>query len=217
MTSPGWFPEWSGDTAVVAGTGPSLNAAELSVCVGRAKLIVVGKAWLLEPLAHVLYSCDWQWWAHHAPHAADFRGLRVRGSTPTSGEAQALKPIELQRVATPFAVRCAARKEAPLQWLSDYTANGGNSGFQAANLAARWGAKRIVLLGMDCNAPESHFPGGGDSRPGRSIQGKGTVDGWLSAWENSAKEYCAAGVQVINASPASRITAFPKLPLREAL
>ncbi len=217
MTAPYWFPDWSGKPAVIVGTGPSLADADLQICTDRARMIVVNNAWQWKPDADALYACDWQWWAYHAPHVGSFSGLRVRGSIPSTEEMARLKPSELFRSSQPYGVRCAAKRDAPLQWLSDYTANGGNSGFQAANLAARWGAKRIILVGMDCDGPESHVKGGADGRPGRSVQGKGTIAAWLAAWRSSAPQFLAAGVDVINASGGSRIACFRKASLVDAL
>ena len=83
---------------------------------------------------------------------------------------------------------------------------GGNSGFQAINLAYLWGAKRIVLLGFDGKAV-----GGKDHWFGQHPQGLTQVQPyslWLDHFPQLAYDLKREGVEVINCSPDSAITCF---------
>jgi hypothetical protein len=216
--APSWFPNWTGQTAVVVGSGPSLTVDDVQACADRgAKIIAVNDAWAYAPNDAVLYACDWSWWVHKAPHPADFKGLRIRGSKPTDTQARQIKPMGLYELAMTNCVTCANDKLDPLQWEGDRVANGGNGGLQAANLAARFGAKRIVLLGIDCNAPNSHFNGGAHQFPGAAIQGHNTIKGFIKAWNMCAPQFKAHGVEVINANRGSMVECFPKRTIAHAL
>lgn len=218
MSSPYWFPDWTDATVVIIACGPSLTADDVAEAFrDGVKTIAINDAWTVAPNADVLYACDWTWWAHKAPHLADFKGMRVRGTVPAKEEAQRLKPIQLNSALTPHPVRIRPEKFGRLEWSDDFVANGGNSAFQAANLAARWGAWKVILLGVDCIGPNRHFNGGKHTFPGAPDQSKGTIDDWLKAWRQAADQFRGAGVDVINASPASALVGYRKLTIREAL
>lgn len=85
---------------------------------------------------------------------------------------------------------------------------GGNSGFQAINLAFLWGAKRIVLLGFDCK------PVGGKAHWfGQHPEGLTQVqpyDLWLEHYPQLAYDLKREGVQVVNCSRDTAITCFER-------
>lgn len=94
---------------------------------------------------------------------------------------------------------------------SDAVGDGGNSGFQALNLAIKWGASRILLVGFDMTIA------GGEHWHGRHPQGlnnpgQHNVRRWLSAdWS------APAGVEIINCNAGSALDAYPKMPFEEAI
>lgn len=93
---------------------------------------------------------------------------------------------------------------------------GGNSGFQAINLAIQFGAKRLLLVGMDFRVDLGiHWHG----RHPQTLNNPrpASVDSWRRALEGQAEAIKAMGVEVVNCSPVSTLTAFPKMTLREAL
>lgn len=94
------------------------------------------------------------------------------------------------------------------------------SGYGALNWAYGWGAKRILLLGYDyCSNGERHwYPNGGD--PDGDTAGERALDlwdQWAPAYESTLPQLQAAGVEVLNASAQSRITAFPRCSPEEGL
>lgn len=97
---------------------------------------------------------------------------------------------------------------------------GGNGGFHALNLAVQFGARRIILVGYDLHIPggrrdQVHWHGAhgrGLNNPAPSILAK-----WRATFDAAAPRLKALGVEVLNASPASALTAYPKVSLEEAL
>ena len=93
---------------------------------------------------------------------------------------------------------------------------GGNSGYQAINLAHLWGARTIVLLGLDCsNAPDgrAHWFG----QHSRPLSVSQPFDMWLGKFPRLAHDLEADGVRVINASRATALTCFPRDSLESAI
>lgn len=93
---------------------------------------------------------------------------------------------------------------------------GANSGFQALNLAAQFRPRRIVLVGYDMRIDLGvHWHGrhrGSLNNPGQS-----TVITWRIALDGVAGDLAALGIEVLNASPVSALTAYPIVDFREAL
>lgn len=220
MSAPDWFPNWHGRTALVLGCGPSASAAPAMLAhAWGLPTIAINRAWMLARAAEVLYGADWHWWAYDGPQAEDFSGLRVRGSRPTTHQAARLTREQTALMNGAHEVRVEGKtvEDRPLRFDGDAIGNGGNSGLQAANLAARFGARRIVLLGIDCNAKNSHFFGGRYTFPEAAIQGDKTVTDWIEAWQRAAKHFADEGIRVINASMGSKVECFEKLPIEKAV
>jgi hypothetical protein len=80
----------------------------------------------------------------------------------------------------------------------------GNGGLAAINLAMQLGHRRIVLLGFDMDMDNRHFyPGTAQARTGLSDV--------LAALTKVAAWYERNGIEIMNASPDSAITCFPKV------
>lgn len=91
---------------------------------------------------------------------------------------------------------------------------GGNSGFQALNLALQFGARRVVLVGVDLvgthwyGRNNWHMAGNPDD---------GAFGRWAAAFEGAVPMLKAMGAEVLNASPRSALKCFPKVDLMDAL
>lgn len=93
---------------------------------------------------------------------------------------------------------------------------GGNSGFQAVNLAAHFGTKRIILVGFDMRVDLGvHWHG--DHRAGLNNPTPSSVERWRWILDRAAPDLAERGIEVVNASPVSALTAYPKIDLRQAL
>jgi hypothetical protein len=93
---------------------------------------------------------------------------------------------------------------------------GGNGGFHAINLAIQWGAKRVVLLGIDCSLEGGvHWHG----RHGYGLNNPkvASVEKWRTRLDAQAPVLRRMGIEVVIGSPGSALTAYPKVDLWEAL
>ena len=198
-------------TWVILGGGPSLTPADVDFCRGRARVIAVNNAYALAPWADYLYARDFDWWASIAPGYAQphhvisrtlFHGKRITGSekaarafglvhVPTRGPAGGLSPF-------------GAIHEGP---------NGGqSSGYQALNfafqellIAGRGG--KIALLGFDMGATgDGHWHG---AHPAPLVNvGRNDYGPFARAFDTAKRDAAIAGIDVVNISRASAITAF---------
>jgi hypothetical protein len=196
---------WPGATAVVLGSGPSLTAAQVEAVRGL-RVIAVNDTFRLCPWADVLYACDKGWWDHHTD-ALQFAGLKVSGWLPDRGPA----PIEHP------AVRVVLLSDEPgYSNRPDVIRHGANSGHQALQLAAHFGASTVILLGLDmrfASDGRSHFFG---DHPDK-LRAPMALDRFLALFEAAAPDYAQHGVRVINATPESALTCFPMMSLEAAL
>jgi len=93
---------------------------------------------------------------------------------------------------------------------------GGNSGFQALNLAVQFGANPVILVGYDMRLDHGvHWHGAHDN--GLNNPTKGNVERWRRAVDGAAAVISALGIKVVNASPISALAAYPKMDLEAAL
>ena len=90
-----------------------------------------------------------------------------------------------------------------------------NSGAGAVSLAALRGARRIVLLGYDCQRAGTQVHWHGDHP--RQLGNAGKMDGWASSFAQLAKDLQRQGVEVLNASRATALGCFPRVSLDDAL
>jgi len=96
-----------------------------------------------------------------------------------------------------------------------------NSGAAAISVAANAGAKRIILVGFDMTLDE-----GNNQHWHKFYQVKGSkprdekklpFNRHLSGFEQIAKDAKKKGIEIINASPSSKITQFKKVSVKELI
>ncbi len=192
---------WPESTITILGSGPSLTAPDILLASYSSHLIAINSTYLLAPWADVIYAPDRRFYDWH-PDVLELPCLKFAFQI----EAEGLPGVTvLQRTGysglelRPWGLR-----------------SGGHSGYAAINLAVHLGAKHIVLLGYD-HSPDGegrhHFEGG--DHPDGSHLPDYTVH--RDAYDTLVKPLAELGITVINASPVSAITAFPRLPLEQAL
>ena len=93
----------------------------------------------------------------------------------------------------------------------DYVHSGGNSGYQAINLALHLGATRIVLLGYDmhCHSGKSHWFG--DHPEGFVSNIK--FERFIAAYRSIKPEQY--GIEILNCSRETALDAFPRHNLED--
>lgn len=93
---------------------------------------------------------------------------------------------------------------------------GGNSGFQAINLAAQFGAKKILLTGFDMHRANGvHWYGPNPSN--MNNPGDGNFVRWRRALDDQAGILAAMGIEVINASDGTALTCFRQQSIEKTL
>lgn len=187
-------------TVVCIASGPSLTAADVErVRCWRAEaeagpsteraVIVTNTTFRIAPWADVLYGFDIAWWKHHVEEVD-----RV-----FSGE------------------RCSQAKLPSRYRVThlDKVPHFGNSGSAAMYLAAHRGAKRIVMLGYDCQhtGGKAHWHG---NHPGK-LGNAGTVKSWPAKFAMLADALEKRGVEVVNASRVTALECFQRADLETAL
>ncbi len=97
--------------------------------------------------------------------------------------------------------------------------NGTNSGLCALNLAFQLRPRRVVLFGFDMGrspSGESYWYPNYPWRPtGGTTNGRYAI--WARQFEPAARAFKDAGIEVLNASPVSRIPAFRKVAPADVL
>lgn len=203
-------PDWTGQTAVVVASGPSLTATQLAIVSSShgTRTIAVNSSALVFPWWEIAYSGDYLWWKHVAmAHPAPL------GKAPRT----ALWTCDR-----------ASSERWPLSWVKGVNREGlgrddtinmnGNSGAQAVNLAYLFGARRILLLGFDMkHGPKGqihhHAP-----HPSPCYQTQAQIfEEWIHKFKPLAIGLAAAGCQVLNCTPGSALPWFRMATLEEAL
>lgn len=93
---------------------------------------------------------------------------------------------------------------------------GGNSGFQALNLAVQTGATRIALVGFDMHlAAGVHWHG--RHPPGMNNPTAQVIAGWREGLDAAAPMLQALGVDVVNCNPHSALRAYRHQSLEDFL
>ncbi len=201
------WPDWSGQTAVVVATGPSAADIDLEIAKGKARFLAIKDGWRLCPWTDALYGCDHHWWEANKGVSA-FQGVRIAYDKTTVGRWPEIRFLKVD-IASPNDHRMLFGQIGTVGW-------GGNSGFHAINLAAQFGAKRIILVGFDMRVDHGKHFFGPHKYSGNRPNEK-TVAMWRGILDATAPTLAARGIEVINCSSGSALKAFPKKTFEAAL
>lgn len=198
---------------VMTGGNPNEYSAYLSPLHDK-HVIGVNNTYRIGDWIDVLFFGDCGWYIMHKAMIANFPKLKVtccdRFSNKPIEHCEGIKYLAKDKQKT----RGISNDPTTVSWNS-------NSGSAAISLAVHFGVKRIVLLGFDMaldgnNVSHwhgSHLPGGQKVRPKRSPPFKRHMMGF-PVIATDAKNL---GLEILNCSPISTITEFPKISLKEAL
>jgi hypothetical protein len=179
---------WAGQTVCCIASGPSLIAADVElVRAAGLKTIAVNNSWQLAPFCDVLYAGDHKWWAKYGRDAA------IPAARWTCN----------QRAADEFGVHLHAAR-------GPY-----NSGLRAIQLAALFGARRILLLGYDCAmlAGRKHWHPDHDGISNPTLS---RMQAWAIQFTRVAAEL-KRNADVINCSRQTALKCFPRADLAAVL
>ena len=197
-TVPKLFP---GETIYIIGGGPSLKNFDFKTLIGK-KTIAINKAIIYHPTADVLYWTDGRFYTWFKNEVDNYNGLKF-ALKPGS---QYTRDIQVLRKG----------KHHGLEEDPQVLAHGFNSGHAAINLAYHLGAARIILLGFDMlnDGTQTHFH---DGYPTRAAGDKMYQDKFLPGFKQLNSEIRNTGIEILNASPHSRLNVFPKITIQQAL
>lgn len=159
------------------------------------------------------------WWTEYGAEARkEFHGERITTNS-ISARRWGIGYVK------PDATDVISRDTRAIATGSNGTDAGQNSGYCAIQLAIRNGARKIVLLGFDCQRTrgESHCHGDHPGKLGNGIERlpDGTVvekyPVWRKRLEQLAPLAAARGIEIVNASRETAVTCFPRMDLQDAL
>lgn len=200
---------WPGETFVVIGGGSSLTPEDCAYVRGKARVIGIKEAVVCStqpapaPWADVLYAADAKWWKY-MQGAPSYTGLKYGIEQGSAAPQREWPGVQYLR----------NTGNQGLELDPSGLRTGFNSGYQGINLAVHLGAARIVLLGFDM----WRGPKGDQNWFGRHpAHIESPYPLFLQAFGTIVEPLKAAGVEVVNASRFTLLTAFPQVPLEEAL
>lgn len=197
-------PLWQGQTVFIIAGGTSILRQNIGALEGR-NVIAVNSSYEVAPFAQYCYFGDCRWYNEHKdrPLFKRFAGKKVTCSEAAHGE----ELVHLKRVVPPpgFADHptCVASQRSSMQG--------------AMNMSAHLGVGKIVLLGADaCRGPDGrthhHRPHIWANKPGN-----GTWDYQIPDLEGIVDPLRKRGIEVLNASPISRLPWWPKVNFEDCL
>lgn len=162
------------------------------------RVLTINKSFELAPWADVLYAADYGFWRQYEA-ARKFKGWRYAAEDSVRYLDAGIYPVTIARDPK-NGLRIDQMVKGPIGTVG----NGGNSGFQAVNLAVQFGASRILLC-LDYRGKHWH--------PDHPRTLRNPTDGQLRAWaatmDKQASLLASWGVEVVNVAPQSILRAYP--------
>lgn len=213
---------WPDSVIVCIAGGPSLTVDDVELVRSYAanaggsradlRVVCINDAIRLAPWADVAYAADTSWW-RQVGSRVDTGALKISCQDTEFRDVRVLRYRPGPVVETDPHWIATGRQPGP-----NGVMHGGNSGYQAVNVAKHLGGRRIVLLAYDMGAGEdgqvhwfgSHPPGLNNPRPEH-------FDTWAKAFARLAPVMADLGVEVVNCSRRTALDCFPRVPLEEVL
>lgn len=194
-----WWPDLSVKPVVIVASGPSARMYKLDVLRAGFTAMAVKLSFDLIPWASIVYGCEPAWWIHRRG-LPEFSGLKLMYDMHLLPQYPDMKGVRVDTDANKLLLDKPAA-----------VGSGGNSGFQALNLAVQFGARRIALVGFDMSDRGGvHWYGRNNwaqaHNPDRSVFGR-----WIKAFDTAATQLSEMGIEVVLASPHSALKCFPQL------
>ncbi len=200
-----WFPDWTGECVAIVASGPSTKKADVASLQGRLRVVAIKKNVELCPWADVVYGCDPAWW-QSVQGLPDYTGLKISWVDGGARYFPDVRPVEIEK----FSDDLLLDKRGTI-------GAGGNSAFQAVNLAIQFGARGILLIGCDMNDRGGAHWYGRNNWYGANNPTEDNFRRWHKAFSNAARTLSSLDVQVFNASDQSTLKCFPRKSIEETL
>lgn len=187
-----WRGCWEGRTVICIASGPSLTQEDCEACRASGHPVIVSNTtFRLCPWADVLFAFDYKWWREYGKEVESvFKGARVCCSPIRSHGVQMLHHEK---------------------WFQHFH----NSGASSISLAVAAGAKRVILLGFDCQKTggKTHWHG---DHP-KSLGNARSIGNWPKQFKNVATYASQSLVEVLNCSRETALKCFTRVNLEEVL
>jgi hypothetical protein len=173
----------------------------------------------LAPWADAVYGCDAPWWIYRKG-LPEFKGLKLAYHKDALERFPDLHRVEIPDIYT-AKLKFEKTGSVGAGGEGHPGGGGGHSGFQAINLALQFGAKRVLLVGFDLNETEQvnggfHYYGRNNwTRANNPTAEK--LSRWAKTIDGLRGQIAGLGVEILNASQSSRIKAFRKVTIEQAL
>lgn len=203
---------WSG-AAVCVATGPSVTDEQLGLIKASGRpTIAVNNAYKRAPWAALCYFADYKWWKwqqEKGPHR-EVWDVMPKCSCENARKAVIDPAVHFLRIDRGQGVVISQDPRAIV--------TGGNSGYQAVNIAALAGADPIILVGYDAKPTRGadgelrHHDFG--EHPDKTFPPYGMINAHFVAMAQVARE---RGLRILNATPGSALECFERVDLAAVL
>lgn len=193
--NPSKLPNWSGETAVILASGPSLTLDQVALVEqANVKTIATNSTWRIADV-DVLFAVDYLFFKVCLP---EFKAAKRRAAVWTQDRSAAER----------WGLNWVRQDSRPGLGNPGLRTNG-NSGMGAINLAYLFGARRILLVGMDMKLGADGAKHWHADHPKPLVQGLVFSD-WLHKGRDLVKGLKSAGVEVVNCSIDTALECFPR-------
>lgn len=191
---------WEGGTCYVLGGGPSLAKLDIERLRGE-RVIAVNNAYQLARWIDVMYFMDKVWFGWHQDELLKWPGIKVCCAVGL-GHIRWLRCLEMG-------------KRGGLDDRPTHLCRGSNSGCGGVGLAAKFGVKKIILLGYDMQAIKGRHNYHKDHK--RKVPNNIYQTQFVRSFDILKKSLDEQGIEVINATPGSLLDTFPIVDPEEVL
>ena len=201
---------WRNRPVVIVASGPSLTEQQCAFIVERraadaCRVIVVNNNYQRVPNADVLFAADRPWWKLHAPEIAKVCPNIERWSIEAT-----TRDFGTQIWAAESGNGIAEPKSGTIK-------RGSSSGFMSVGLAIKWGAKHIILVGIDCKLGsdgKSHWFG---DHPKKLLPSPQPLQSWAREFDSLAAPAKALGIRIVNCTIDTAVKLLPRSTLEAEL
>lgn len=159
----------------------------------------------------MVYGCDAAWWKYRRG-LPEYQGTKVTWAGNGLNEFPDIQKVEIGKNGTGgYTDRMLFDRPG------EEIGGGGNSGFQALNLAVQFGARRVLLVGYDMTDRSGVHWYGRNRWPMSNNPNESNFRRWLAAFEGAKPLLDARGVEVVNTSSISAMKTFRRRSIEDAL
>lgn len=206
-------PMWAGRTAYILGGGPSLLGLDL--CQGLEgllkgkRVIGVNTAFKFGPWVDICWFGDGKWFDWNYKELAEYPGLKVTCNPNFLTEKKYFG----------HGILVVGRgKSNGIETKKGYIAWNRSSGASAINFAYHLGSRRAVLLGFDMHSNgKNHNWHKEHKGPSLNNPDFNPYSRFLKPFTQIKEEANALGMEILNATVESALTAFPMVNIKDAI